>query len=150
MPEVRIKLSGWQAVAVLVVLIGIVAARFATFRDRKGDKDLMKHVETQLRTEYSGHVAEAVKTAVDAKDPGTRNEAVDSVMRDKLTVVSVQVSSPLFDFSLPRDVVAKVEFSMDAAGKGDKRTVYYLFRQNVFGWQFQRKTSAASYYLNFK
>lgn len=150
MSELKIQLKGWQAIAVLIVLIGVVAVRFMTLDDMQSDKDLMKHIDRLLMDEYSPHVAEKLRAAYDTGDNDELGEAVDSVTTTKVNVESVKASYPLFDFSLPKDVVIKVEFSLDdASGKGTKRTIYYLFRRGILGWQYQYIASDWSYYLNF-
>lgn len=150
MSESKITLAGWQAVVVLVVLMGVVAARLMTFNDMKEDKELMKQLDSQLMTECLPHIAEKLKAAVDSSDKGQMEEAVKSVTRGKVNVESVQASYPLLNFSIPKDVVIKVKYSLDATGASDKRTIYYLFRQGAFGWQFRYKTTAVMYYLNFR
>ena len=150
MSEFKIQLTGWQAIVVAIALIGVVAVRFMTLDDMRNDRDLMKHIDTLLMDEYSPHVAEKLRTAYDTGDKDELGEAVESVTTTDVNVDSVRASYPLFDFSLPKDVVIKVEFSLsDASGQGAKRTIYYLFRSGTFGWQYQYVASNWSYYLNF-
>ena len=150
MSEVNIKLGGWQAIVVIVAFLGVIALRLATLSDQKDDQDLMKHIHTQLLMEYAPHVAEKLRSALDAGDKGRVEEAVESVTSTRVNVRSVRASYPVFDFSTPRDVVIKVVFSLDdASGSGEERTVYYLFRQGAFGWQFRHETTAMRYYSNF-
>jgi hypothetical protein len=122
--EVNIRLTGWRAVVVLVVLIGCVCVRLVTLRDAIADQDLKKLVESQLM--------------IDCPRDGIA----------RVIVESMQASYPLLDFYLPRDVVIRVEY-LKEAGIGERQTIYYLFRQGVFGWQYRRKTTAMMYYSNF-
>ena len=151
MSELKTQLTGWQAIVVAVVLIGVVAIRFMTLSDMRNDKDLMKHINTLLMDEYSPHVAEKLRAAYDTGDEGKIEKSVQSVTSTKVNIVSVQASYPIFDFSSPKDVVIKVVFSLDDATEtGEKKTIYYLFKRGVFGWQYQYITTSLSYYLNFK
>ncbi len=150
MSELKIQLSGWQAIIAIVVLIGVVVVRLMTLNDISDNKDLMKHIDTLLMDEYSPYVAEKMRVAVDTGDNSKIEKAANSVTTTKVNIVSVQASYPILKFSLPKDVVIKVVFSLDDATEtGEKRTTYYLFKRGVFGWQYKYITSSLSYYLNF-
>lgn len=150
MSEYKMNLTGWQAIVVIVVFIGIFGVRLMTFNDKTGDKDLMKHIDTQLMMEYAPHVAGKLRAALDSDDKVEMDKGVESVLTTKVNIDSVQASYPLFDFSIPKEVVIKVAFSLDdAAGTSDKRTIYYLFKKSAFGWHYEYITTAVSYYLNF-
>ncbi len=150
MSELKIQIKGWQAIIALVVFIGVIVIRLMTLSDMRDDKDLMKHIDTLLMDEYSPYVAEKMRDAVDKGDKDEIENAANSVTTTKVNIVSVQASYPIFKFSLPKDVVIKVVFSLDDATEtGEKRTIYYLFKRGVFGWQYQYITSSLSYYLNF-
>jgi len=150
MSELKLQLKRWQAIVVVVVLIGVVAVRFLTLNDMRNDKDLMKRIDTLLMDEYSPYVAGKLRAAYDTGDKGKIEKSVKSVTSTKVNILSVQASYPIFDFSTPKDVVIKVVFSLDDATEtGEKRTIYYLFRKGVFGWQYRYITNSLSYYLNF-
>ena len=150
MSEYKMNLTGWQAIVVIVVFMGIVGFRLMTFNDKTGDKDLMKHIDTQLMMEYAPHVADKLRAALDSDDKVEMDKGVESVLTTKVNVDSVKASYPLFDFSIPKEVVIKVDFSLDdAAGTSDKRTIYYQFKKSAFGWHYEYITTAVSYYLNF-
>jgi hypothetical protein len=150
MSELKIQLTGWQAIIALVVFIGVIVIRLMTLSDMRDDKDLMKQIDTLLMDEYSPYVAEKMRDAVDKGEKDEIENAANSVTTTKVNIVSVQASYPIFKFSLPKDVVIKVVFSLDDATEtGEKRTIYYLFKRGVLGWQYQYITSSLSYYLNF-
>ena len=150
MSELKIQLKGWQAIVVAVVLIGLVAVRFMSLNDMRDDKDLMKQVDTLLMDEYSPYVAEKVRNAYEKEAEDKTEKSVMSALSTKVNIVSVKASYPIFDFSIPKDVVIKVVFSLnDDTEAGEMRTIYYLFRHGAFGWQYQYITSSFSYYLNF-
>jgi hypothetical protein len=152
MSEIQVKFKGWQAIVVIVILIGIVGAKFATLNDKKDDKDLMKALEVQLMSEYYPDMADKLKAAVDSGNTNEISHAAESVTTTSLSIGSVKASYPLWDFSTPKDVVVKVTYSLnDASGTYQTKTVYYLFSYggllNV--WQYQYQTNSIEYYLNF-
>lgn len=150
MAEIKFQFTGWQIILLLVVLSGVVGVRVVTLDDMKDDKDLMQRIDTLLVDEYSPYVAEKMRAAVSTGDEAKIEDSVKSVTSTKVTLISVQASYPLLNFSLPKDVVIKVVFSLDdATERGEERTIYYLFKRGVFGWQYQYITSSMRYYLNF-
>jgi hypothetical protein len=58
----------------------------------------------------------------------------------------VRASYPPLDFSVPKDVVVRVVYSLQ---DGPPSTVYFLFSKGAFGWRFKHKSDALGYYLNF-
>ena len=144
MSELKIQFQGWQAIVVIVVIIGIIIIRFVTLDDMMSDQELTKQIDTLLMNEYAPHVANNLREAYEeGGDVGT-------VLSTKVNILSVQASYPIFKFSTPKDVVVKVVFSLDDdSGTGEKKTIYYLFKHGVFGWHYQYITTSLSYYLNF-
>lgn len=150
MSELKIQLTGWQAIAAVVVLIGVVAIRFMTLNDMRDDTELIKQIDTLLMDEYSPYVAEKLRAAYDTGNNSKVEKSVESVVNTKVNIVSAQASYPVFDFSAPKDVVVKVVFSLDDTTESvENRTIYYLFKHGTFGWQYQYITTSLSYYLNF-
>jgi hypothetical protein len=150
MSELKIQLSGWQAIIVIIVLIGVIAVRFVTINDMSDDDDLMQRVNTLLMDEYAPHVAGMLRDAYDSDNKDKMVESVKSITSTKVNIASVQASYPIFKFSMPKEVVIKVVFSLDSSTEaGEERTIYYLFKHGVFGWQYQYITTSISYYLNF-
>ena len=68
MPEAKIELKGWQAVVVLVVLVGVVIVRLATFSDQIDDSALMGKLEVQLMCDYYPNEAAKLRKAYDSGD----------------------------------------------------------------------------------
>jgi hypothetical protein len=152
MSELKVEFKGWQAIIVIVVLIGGVGARFMTLNDKKDDKALMKALEVQLMSDYYPDMTDKLKAAVDSGDTDEISNAAESVTTTRVSIDSVEASYPLLDFSTPKDVVVKVTYSLnDASGIYQTKTIYYLFRYggllNI--WQYQYQTNAIKYYLNF-
>ena len=68
MPESKVKFTGWQAVVVLVVLIGVIIARLVTFGDKKNDSTLMRKLEVELVCDYFPNEATKLREAYDSGD----------------------------------------------------------------------------------
>ena len=152
MSEYNIKLTGWKAIAVLIVLLGVVGFRLMTFNDKKNDKALMRQIELQLTTEFLPNDVERLKAAFETGDEDQMQSVAESITSAKLHIGSVQASYPLFDFSTSKDVVVKVSYSLyDASGIRKTGTKYYLLKHGSIGntWQYKYDTTVVSYYLNF-
>lgn len=149
MPKYDLEFSGWKAVAALLVVAAIFGARIVSFSDATDDQDLMADLEMQLMSEYYPTEVERMRTAIEAKD----DDAIRSVLDAKMSIDSVQISSPPLDFSTPKKVVVKVTYSLnDSVGTVKKETVYFLYSHGTIGntWSYQYKTNEIHYYLNFK
>ena len=153
MSQVNIKLKGWQAGLALVVLLGLVAVRFKTFQDKMNDNDLMRSLETQIVSDYLPKETARLREAVDSGDTSRISQVAGSVTGARPKIESVQISSPLLDFSIPKEVVVKVVYSLaDGSKTRDRKTLYFLYRYGAIGntWSYQHETTAMRYYLNFK
>ncbi len=123
-----------------------------TFNDMKDDDDLIQELQIQLVSDYLPNDAEKLRVAIESGDKNNIAMIAESVTSAKLNVESVKVSSPLFQFSSPKDVVVRVTYSLnDSSGSRDKRTVYYLFKHGgTFNpWQYKYESSKIRYYFNF-
>jgi len=152
MSEHKIELTGWKAIVVVVVLLGVVGLRLVTFSDKKNDNALMRQIELQLTTDYFPNDVEKLKAVYETGDTDEMERMAESITSTKLNVESVEASYPLFDFSTPKKVVIKVKYSLnDASGTREKGTNYYLFQHgSLFNtWRYKYKTGVVSYYLNF-
>lgn len=152
MSEYTMQFKGWHALVAVVVLLGLVGIRLLTFSDKRNDAELMQALEVELMSDYYPDLAERLQAAYDSGDPDALDQVAASVTSTRVEVESVRISSPLLDFSSPKDVVVKVQYALqDDAGAREERTRYYLFQHRALGntWRYQYETSAASYYLNF-
>ena len=152
MSDLKLEFKGWYAIVVILIIIAIIIFRFLTLSDRKDDKELMKSLEVQLMSEYYPDMADRMKAAVDSGETEEITAAVESVTTTTLKIDSVKVSYPIFKFSTPKKVVVRVTFSLeDVSGTYQTKTVYYLYKNGglLNRWQYQYKSSAMSYYLNF-
>ena len=144
----EIKLTGWQAVVGLLILVGLFGVRVMSFNDMNDDKALMKQIDVQLMCDYMPDEAEKLQAAVETDDRDT----IQSVLSAQVDVESVEASYPLFDFSPRKEVVVKVIYSLtDDSGTRDRKTKYYLFDHGSLGniWSYRYETNVVAYYLNF-
>ena len=152
MAEHKIELTGWKAVVVIVVLTGVVGLRLATFSDKKNESALMREIELRLTTDYFPDDVDQLKAVLATGDRDEIERVAKSITSTRLNVESVQVSSPLFNFSSSKNVVIKVKYSLnDASGTRKKGTNYYLFEHGSLfnSWRYKRRSGEISYYLNF-
>lgn len=152
MSEHEMKLTGWQAIVAIVVLIGVLGLRLATLDDKKSDAALMREINQKLLTDYFPNDVARLKEAVEGGNGEQVASVAESVTSTRVDIESVRVSSPLFGFSNLKDVVVKVTYSLnDASGTREKGTVYYLFRHGLIGntWRYKSKSGVVQYYLNF-
>ena len=63
MSELKAQFQGWQAILVIVVIIGIVIIRFMSLDDLMSDQELKKHIDGLLMNEYAPHVADNLREA---------------------------------------------------------------------------------------
>jgi hypothetical protein len=153
MTEHKFKLTGWKAIVGLAVLVAVFGARLVTFRDKTGDRALMRQVEVLLMSDYFPGEAARLRAVVEGGDAAEVERVAKSVTTAKVNVESVQASYPLFDLSTPKDVVVKVVYSLkDASGTRGRKTKYYLFRHGSLGniWTYEYETGVIAYYLNFQ
>jgi hypothetical protein len=150
MAEYKMTMSGWQAAIIAVVLIGVVVLRLTTISDMRGDDGLMQHIHSLMMDEYSPYMADKLREVYNSERQDKKKQSVESVLSTEMKIISVQASYPVFKFSIPKDVVIKVVYSLEEADTiGEERTIFYLFKYGAFGWQYQHISTSFRYYLNF-
>lgn len=150
--QLDFNIKGWGAVVIAVVLVGVIGFRLMTFDDKTGDEELMREIEVQLVAEYLPDDAERLAAAYESGNEGELSAVADSITSSEMEVESVKTSYPMFSFSNRKEVVVKVEYSLnDDMGTRKEGTVYYLFEHHSLGnsWSYQYESNAFSYYLNF-
>jgi hypothetical protein len=150
---VGFKLSGWKAVAGLVLLIVIVGIRIATIGGEATDPTLMEKVKFELMTEYFPDDADRLKALHESGNEEALARAVESVTTTELHIKSIKTSASLFSLLTKNDkIIVKVDYSLDDA-QGTRRagTRYYRFKHSPMLniWEFQGTSFASLYYLNF-
>lgn len=147
MAQMYVNLKGWPGVIAAVAILGIIGLRLVSFSDKRDDAALMQALQTKLGSEHTPELTHEMQAAVAAGDGARMDQLAATALAGGVSIDAVQVSSPLFDFSSPRDVVVKVTYTPPAGGS---RTEYFLYRYGAIGdaWEFRRDTGAFHFYLN--
>jgi len=152
MAEIQMKLNGWQAIVVIIIVIGLIVVRLASFNDKTNNEELIQELEFQLMTEYFPDDVEHLKAVYESGDDDEVSDTVESITTTELTILSVQTSSPLLSFSSNQKVIVKVVYSLDDAfGNREQATTYYRFKHGglLNTWRHMGRSGKTSYYLNF-
>lgn len=148
----QVQLTGWKAVAAVVVVIALFGVRLMTFSDQRNNTELMSKLEVHVTSNYLTDQVSQLEQALRSGDPGVQAQGIDSVLSSRVTYHEVMTSYPLFEFSSSKEVVVKVVYSLDDQfGSGPKTTQYFLFNYGGLtdSWSYQRESSELSFYLNF-
>ena len=143
MPETRIELTGWKAVAGLAVILAItgirLAARFPTVPD-----DGRETVRTWLVNDYEGRGPKALAQMVSDYRAGLPVHTPDP------PAVVPQVEFVSLGAHGSRDLmIVRAQVSVDGGPPPDDRPVRYLFLTRKFdggGWIIMSETTAFRYY----
>lgn len=152
MSELNIKLKGWHAVVAVIVMIGLMGVRLASFHDGMNDASLVRNLKTHLASDYMPGEAARLQAAMDSGSDKKLVDAAHAVTSSKPEIESIQISAPLLNFTTPEDVVVKVTYDLTQGDQpGSSRTLYFLYSYTPVGdlWLYQHQTYAIKYYLNF-
>ncbi len=131
-----VTLTGWPAVVVLVVAVGVYGLTFLVSRKALDDEALAP-IKLQLQGEYASALLPAVDPA--APDP----EAVERITElDRLELTSVSARGS------GEDVVVRVEPRVSGQVPPDGKEVrYYRMSYSALtGWRVRHETTAFRYY----
>jgi hypothetical protein len=131
-----VTLTGWPAVVVIILAVGIYGLTFVVSR-KSLDDEALAPIELQLRGEYTSALLPAVDPA--APDP----EAVERLKDlDELELVSVSARGS------GEDVVVRVEPRIHGQVPPDGKEVRYyrMSYSTLTGWRVRHETTAFSYY----
>lgn len=152
MPEKTFTLTGWGAVAILVVAVGLFGFRVLTMRNLENNEKLVQEVKMLLQAEY---LPDDVKNMENLYESGKTEElgkAVQSLATTSISIESIKAGFPTLNFDSKRKrVVTKVVYAIaDDSGVRQEGTKYYAFDYAplVNSWQFGREVTMISYYLN--
>ena len=79
------KLTGWQAIVGLVILVGIFGFRLVTLNNNQ-DADLREKLELEIMTEYFPDDVRRLQSAFNANEKDELDNTVDSILSTKLTI----------------------------------------------------------------
>ncbi len=152
MAEVNFELSGGKAVVAIIVLAIVIVIRLVSIGGTTDDKDLIRQLELNLTSFYYPGEVDRLKAAMASGDSEEIDLVAKSVTSTKLKIDSVKTSYALFDFSSPKKVIVKVNYSLvDDSGVNDQQEKYFKFQHGgiMNNWSYQYESNMVSYYLNF-
>jgi pyridoxine/pyridoxamine 5'-phosphate oxidase len=142
MGETRIELTGWKAIAALVVILGVsgirIYTRFPTVNDEGREA-----VRTWLVKDYTGRGVKALAQRVADYRAGLPDRPLEvPAVEPKVEFVS------LLAHGSPSDMIARAEVSVDGGPPPDGRPVRYLFLTTVpeRGWVVFTEADSYQYY----
>ncbi len=145
MSEIKVRLTGWKAIAVIVAVAGFVGYRYYSLQTTLAT-EAAEELKFWLVSEYMASGLPALRQAVESSDPGAATALAQEILdrgRVEFTEISARGSSD--------DLVVRVEILVDGGAPPDGRRVRY-FRMShslVTGWRMRRETNVLGYYLKF-
>ena len=140
MSQPRITLTGWPAVAALVLVAGFLGWSYLASRQTL-DTQAGDELKNWLKGEYAGkHLAELRATT-----PENSQAAVDRFL-DGLNGITF---TSLTARGRGDDIVVRAEIRINGQPPGDGRAVRYfrMVHAQLTGWRYRNETTAWSYYL---
>jgi anti-sigma-K factor RskA len=143
MGEIKIRVTGWKAIVVL-----LLAAAFVGYRYRAVQTTLETGAADELRfwlaAEYMAQGLPALEDAVERGDAAAAEEqAREIVARDRIEFTDMSARGA------PDDLAVRVRIRVDGRPPPDGREVRYFRMQHstVTGWRMRRETTKLGYYL---
>jgi hypothetical protein len=141
-----IKITGWKAIPVLVVILLIGGYRYYAMRaslDTEAKQLIRERILTDSMRNWVGELEERDPASMTPEE-AARN--VDGFLRlKKIDIVSMEARGR------GDRVVVRVEITVDGKPPPDGRNVrYFRMRHSMLtGWRIKRETTALSYHLTF-
>ncbi len=141
--SIKVRLTGWKAIAVLAVVVAIAGYRYVGARTtlQSAGADELRF---WLAAEYQREGLPALEEAVASGNAQAASEqAQEIIARSRIDFVSMTARGT------PDDLAVRVEISVDGGAPPDGKTTrcFRMRYSSVTGWRMQRETSALSYYL---
>ena len=141
--ETRIELTGWKAIVVVVIILGVtgirISSRFPTVND-----DGRAALRAWLVKDYTGRGPKALAQRVADYRAGLPDRPLDIPAQEpKVEFVSLSAHGS------PSDMIARAEVSVDGGPPPDRRPVRYLFLTTVpeRGWVVFAESDSFQYYM---
>lgn len=145
MTKPEIKITGWKAVVVLLIIVAFAAYRFQAARATL-PTDGSDELKLWLTSEYISEGLPALEQAIEANDSAAVSEAANEVLsRDRVTFRKIAARG-LLD-----DIVVRVEIQVDGGAPpvGDRVRYFRMHFSTITGWIMDYETTVVAYYLNF-
>lgn len=143
-PEMKIKLTGWKAVALILIVLAVLGWRFTASRKTLGTEaaGVVRHwlIAEYARKNLAGWTEEE-KNFDNVEKSGEKAQALLAATRVKILSIKARGSG--------EDVVVKVKVEVDGKTPPDGESVRY-FRMShspLIGWQMERSTGSWAWYL---
>ncbi len=143
MSEVKIRVTGWKAIVVLIIAVAFVGYRYYSVRTtlETGAADELRF---WLAAEYIAQGLPALEEAVERGDAAAAEEqAREIIARDRIEFTEMSARGE------PDDVVVRVKIRVDGRAPPDGEEVRYfrMRHSTVTGWRMRWETTALGYYL---
>jgi hypothetical protein len=140
----QIKLTGWKAVAVIVVIAAVIGFRMLT-QSRTLQTEAVAAVKTELAADYARQLLPELQEATQAPDADSDGieRMVGTISVDNIEIVSISARGR------GDDVVVRVEIEVQGQDPPDgERTRYFEMRHSsLTGWSVRHEVGKWSYYL---
>jgi hypothetical protein len=144
--ETKIKLTGPQAIAAVVVIVAVVAIQFLN-RQQTLQTEAVDQIKLHLSAEYARQHLPELQRATQGVDldEARVEEMVRQMSTDNIDIVDIGARGRGGEF------VARVEVEVEGADPPDGRRIRYfkMTHSTLVGWRVVRTTSKWSYYLAF-
>jgi len=143
MTDRTIRLTGWKALAALVILAGFVGYRYYAMRTTLAT-EAADELRMWLAAEYQAAGLPELERALAAGDrAAAERSAAEIIARDRIAFVDVRARGE------PDDLVVRAEIAVDGRPPPVGGAVrYFRMRYStVTGWRLERETTALSYLL---
>lgn len=143
MSEVKIRVTGWKAILVLVIAAAFVGYRYYAVQTtlETGGADELRF---WLAAEYMAQGLPALEEAVERGDAvAAEEQAREIVARDRIEFTEMSARGA------PDDLAVRVRIRVDGRVPPDGRQVRYfrMRHSTVTGWRMRRETTKLGYYL---
>ncbi len=145
MSEIKIKLTGWKAVLVLVAVAGFLGYRYYALHTTVAT-EAADELRFWLAAEYMAAGLPALEQAVESGDAvAAEIQAQEILARERIEFTELSARGS------PEDVVVRAEILVDgrAPPVGEPVRYFRMEHSMVTGWRMQREVHAISYYLKF-
>ncbi len=145
MSEIKIKLTGWKAVLVIVAVAGFLGYRYYTLHTTVAT-EAADELRFWLAAEYMAAGLPALEQAVESGDAvAAEIQAQEILARERIEFTELSARGS------PEDVVVRAEILVDGRAPPVGGPVRYFRMEHsmVTGWRMQREVHAISYYLKF-
>ena len=143
MSEVKIRVTGWKAVMVLIVVAAFVGYRYYAVQTtlETGGADELRF---WLAAEYMAQGLPALEDAIERGDAAAAEaQALEIVARERIEFTEMSARGA------PDDLAVRVRIRVDGRPPPDGQEVRYfrMRHSTVTGWRMRRELTKLGYYL---